>query len=71
MAPQYRLIFRRTEAERDDSDRQTSGLAGLALLLALVVVGLILVRRLHHISIIEDCLMTGRSNCDVLVPSDT
>ena len=67
MAPMYRLTFRRTDAERDDSDRQTSGLLGLALILALVVASLFLVKRLHAVSAIEDCLLAGRSNCDVMV----
>lgn len=67
MARMYRLTFRRTDAECDDADRQTSGLFGLALILALVVVSLFLVKHLHALSAIEDCLMAGRSNCDVMV----
>ena len=70
MAPMYRLSFRRTDAERDDSDRQTSGLFGLMLILALVVVSLFLVKHLHAVSAIEDCLMAGRANCDVMVSLD-
>jgi len=67
MAPLYRLIFRRSAAEYDDSNRQTSALGGLALVLALVVIGLFLVKRLHAVSAVEDCLLAGRANCDVLV----
>lgn len=67
MAPHYRLSFRRTDEERDDANRQTSGLLGLVLLLALVVASLWLVKHLHAVSAIEDCLMMGRSNCDVMV----
>ncbi len=67
MAPMYRLSFHRTDAERDDAERQTSGLLGLAFLLALVVVSLILVNHLHHVAAIEDCLLAARANCDVLV----
>ncbi len=67
MAPLYRLSFRRSDAERDDADRQTSGLLALVLILAIVVASLFLVKRLHAASAIEDCLMMGRSNCDVMV----
>ncbi len=67
MAPMYRLRFRRTDAERDDANRQTTGLLGLVLTLALVVAGLYLVKHLHAMSAIEDCLLMGRANCDVLV----
>lgn len=70
MAPMYRLGFRKTDAERDEQDRQTSALLGLALTLALVVAGLFLVQHLHKVSAIEDCLLAGRSNCDVLVSPD-
>lgn len=67
MAPMYRLSFHRTDAERDDADRQTSGLLGLVLTLVIVVASLFLVKHLHAVAAIEDCLMMGRSNCDVLV----
>jgi hypothetical protein len=67
MARMYRLGFRQTDIERDDADRQTSGLVGLVLALVLVVAGLYLVKHLHAVSAIENCLMMGRSNCDVMV----
>ena len=67
MAPMYRLSFHRTDAERDDADRQTSGLFGLVLTLVIVVASFFLVKHLHAVAAIEDCLMMGRSNCDVLV----
>jgi hypothetical protein len=44
-----------------DADRQTSGLAGFAFVLLLLVAGLFLVHTLYKKSIIEDCLMAG--NC--------
>lgn len=67
MAPMYRLSFRRTDAECDDANRQTSGLLGLVLILVIVVASLYLVKHLHAVSAIEDCLLMGRANCDVLV----
>jgi hypothetical protein len=55
------------EEEQAEADRQTSSLAGLALALAIVVVGLFLIRELHAKAVIEDCLMSGQRNCDVYV----
>jgi hypothetical protein len=63
----YRLSFRRTDAERDDANRQTSGLLALAVVLGLVVASLVVVKHLHNVSAIEDCLLLGRTNCDILV----
>lgn len=53
--------------EQETADRQTASLAGVAIVLLLLVLGLFLVRELHAQSAIEDCLMAGRSNCDQLV----
>jgi hypothetical protein len=56
--------------ERDDekaANRQTASLLGIAVTLLLLVVGLFLVQQLGASSRIEDCLMSGRSNCDALV----
>jgi hypothetical protein len=56
--------------EHDETaDRQTASLAGVAITLLLLVVGLFLVRELHAKAAIEDCLMSGRINCDMLVQS--
>lgn len=50
-----------------DAERQTRSLAGLAVALALLVAGLLLVQTLRHGSQVEDCLLAGRINCDRLV----
>jgi hypothetical protein len=55
------------EPDEDAANRQTSSLAGVAITLLLLVIGLFLVRQLHHKSIVEDCLMAGRTQCDWLV----
>ena len=52
---------------QQESDRQTKALAGLALILALALLALIVVQRLRAEGQIEDCLLSGRSNCDVLI----
>jgi hypothetical protein len=49
------------------ADRQTASLAGVAITLVLLVVGLFLVHALHSESVVEDCLLSGRSNCDVVI----
>jgi hypothetical protein len=53
--------------DEKQADRQTASLAGLVIALALIVVGLFLVQRLHTESQLEDCLLSGRTNCAQLV----
>jgi hypothetical protein len=54
------------ESRQASADRQTASLAALALVLALVVLGLVLVNELRQESHLEDCLMQNRTNCDML-----
>jgi len=49
---------------REAADRQSLSLAGLAVTLAVLVVGVFLVRHLAHTTKVEDCLMAHRMNCD-------
>jgi hypothetical protein len=51
----------------DDDKRQTNALAGLAVALAIAVGAFFLIQHLKKEGEIEDCLMSGRSNCDALV----
>ena len=53
--------------DQEAADRQTASLAGVAVTLLLVVVGLFLVHVLHDKAVVEDCLMSGRSNCDAVL----
>ena len=55
------------EDDDEAADRQTASLAGVAITLLLLVVGLFLVRELHAKVTVEDCLMAGRIHCDWLV----
>jgi hypothetical protein len=57
--------------EDDDrsANRQTASLAGLAVVLFLVVASLFLLKHLHHTAVVEDCLLSGRTNCDLLLAS--
>ena len=54
---------KRRESASEQEGRVTSSLAGLAFVLVLVIVGLLLVRVLKKQSELEDCLMSGRTNC--------
>ncbi len=69
MRPAHKWIDSDYPFETDDmaADRQTASLAGLALMLALVVIGLVLVHRLHHEARVEDCLIAGRIDCTGVV----
>jgi hypothetical protein len=55
----------------EEADRQTASLAGVVVTLVLLVVGLFLVQELRAKSMIEDCLLSGRRNCDMLVAKPT
>jgi hypothetical protein len=52
---------------RDGDDgadqRRSAALIGLIIILALAIAGVVLVRELREKSRIEDCLMSGRTNC--------
>ena len=47
---------------------RTPAMAGLAIAVVLLVVGLWLARELTAASKMQDCLMSGRSNCNVIQP---
>ncbi|MGI4809572.1 MAG: hypothetical protein ACRYF2_15865 [Janthinobacterium lividum] len=55
------------DAEQAEANRVSASLAGLAAALLFVVVGLTVIHHLHDAARIEDCLMSGRNNCDQLV----
>jgi len=57
------------EDEAAEENRLTASLAGLVVALMLVVAGLFLIQHLRDKARIEDCLMAGRFNCDVVVAS--
>ena len=55
------------EDDEAEANRVTSSLAGLAFALLLVVVGLLLVQNLASKARLEDCLLSGRLDCDALM----
>jgi hypothetical protein len=66
MARTERLGLSREEA-KEEADRQTASLAGLALVLFLVVAGLYVVHQLAIKAAVEDCLLAQRANCDAVL----
>ncbi len=55
------------EDEQAEDNRVTSSLAGLTAALLIVVASLFLVIQLRDKARIEDCLLSGRTNCDALL----
>lgn len=57
------------EDDQVGANRQTASLAALALMLFLVVVGVGLVHELRYKATIEDCMLSGRTNCGTTLSS--
>lgn len=55
-------MWRRIVEEQEEA-RRTAALMGFIVILVLAIAGLLLVRELTKKSRLEDCLMSGRSNC--------
>jgi hypothetical protein len=52
-----------TPDERSEANRETASLAGLAIALLLVVVGLLVVHQLQAGAVLQDCLLSGQHKC--------
>ena len=55
-----------TPSDHDDEDlpdRRTAALIGLVVILVLAILAILLVQKLGTQSKVEDCLMSGRTNC--------
>ena len=57
----------RPEDSEPEGNRRPA-MAGLAIAVVLLVVGLWLARELTAASKMQDCLMSGRTNCNVIQP---
>lgn len=63
-----RSLYRHEDDDAEDN-RVTSSLAGLAVALLVVVASLFLIHTLANKARVEDCLMAGRFNCEVVAAS--
>lgn len=58
------------ESEEEVEQRRTMALLGLIVVLSLAIAGILLVRQLDKKSQLEDCLLSGRTNCaPIVIPS--
>jgi hypothetical protein len=55
-------------ADAEAQGNRTPAIAGLAIAIVLLVVGLWLARELTAASKMQDCLMSGRTNCNTIQP---
>jgi hypothetical protein len=51
------------DGDEEGDQRRSAALIGLIVILALAIAGVWLVRELRQKSALEDCLMSGRTNC--------
>jgi hypothetical protein len=57
------------DPERNGNRSRRGAIAGLAIAVALLAVGWWLARELTATSKMQDCLMSGRTNCNVIEPA--
>lgn len=57
------------QERRRQNDSRRPAIAGLAVAVVLLVVGLWLAHELTAASKMQDCLMSGRTNCNVIEPA--
>jgi hypothetical protein len=55
-------------SEREPGENRRPAMAGLAIAVVLLAVGLWLAHELTAASKMQDCLMSGRTNCNVIQP---
>ena len=54
---------RSRDSDSEADQRRSAALIGLIIILTLAIAGVVLVRELRERSRMEDCLMSGRTNC--------
>ena len=57
------------QESRRQNDSRRPAVAGLAVAVVLLVIGLWLAHELTAASKMQDCLMSGRTNCNVIEPA--
>jgi hypothetical protein len=58
-----------TDPEQGENRNRRGAMAGLAVAVVLLAVGLWLAHALTASSKMQDCLMSGRTNCNVIEPA--
>jgi hypothetical protein len=58
-----------TDPDPDHGDNRLGALAGLLIAIVLLAVGVWLARDLSAASKMQDCLMSGRTNCNTIEPA--
>ena len=69
-------MYKRHHWSDDDVDdeiaqRQTAGLVAIAIILVLLVGSLFLVQQLCAASMFQDCLLSGRHDCDMVIAASS
>jgi hypothetical protein len=59
---------RERESEEDAANRVTASLAGLALALVLIVLSLSVTDHLRRMVSLQDCVLSGRTDCTIARP---
>ena len=59
----------KTDRDPEPGDNRRGAIAGLVIAIVLLVVGVWLARDLRAASKLQDCLMSGRTNCAVIEPA--
>jgi uncharacterized protein YoxC len=58
-----------TDPNQGDGDNRLGAIAGLVIAIVLLVVGIWLARDLSAASRVQDCVMSGRTNCNTIEPA--
>ena len=58
-----------TKPNQDDGDNRRGAIVGLVIAIVLLAVGIWLARDLSAASKMQDCLMSGRTNCNTIEPA--
>jgi hypothetical protein len=58
-----------SDPKQSDGDNRRGAVAGLVIAIVLLAVGIWLARDLSSASKMQDCLMSGRTNCNTIEPA--
>jgi len=58
-----------TDPDQDDGNNRRGAMVGLVIAIVLLAVGIWLARDLSAASKLQDCVMSGRTNCNTIEPA--